>query len=372
MKGPIVIAGGGTGGHVFVADAVSSALVDEGIDLHDLRFLGSSRGQEKDLLKDTGIELTLLPGRGIKRSLRPRAIVDNLGALVGISLAFFRSLTLMAKWRPTAVVSVGGYAAAPAGVAAIVLRRPLILINVDAIPGVTHRVLGRFAAASCVSFESNPLPRAVVTGSPVRDAFAEVDRSEVGRREAKIALGCDPEKPLVAVTTGSLGARSVNTAVVGLAELWSQRSATIYHVTGRRDADEILALRPPVDGGPLDYRIVPFETNVPLLFQAADVAITRAGALTVAELALVGLAAVLVPLPGAPGDHQTLNARALADSGGGIVVADRDVSSGELDALVTPLLDDDGIRSAMESAARALGHGDAAHAAARVVLNHAR
>jgi len=371
VSGPVVIAGGGTGGHVFVADAVASALLDKGLHRGDLRFLGSRRGQERDLLGSTGIELVLLPGRGIKRSFALRAIFDNAGALAGVAWALVRSLALLVRWWPRAVVSVGGYAAGPAGLAAVILRRPLILVNIDAVPGVTHRILGRFARASCVSFASTPLPNSVVTGAPVRPAFAGLDRSTTGMSSARSELGCDPDRPLVAVTTGSLGARSVNRAVLGLATMWAERSVTIYHVTGRRDFDEIAAAKPDLTLGGLDYRIVAFEDQVPLLYQAATVAITRAGALTVAELSLAGLPAVLVPLPGAPGDHQTLNANALGDVGAAVMVADRDVTTERLATEVEAILLNDSKRQAMQEAAMAVGHRDAAVAVATVVLEHA-
>lgn len=372
MSRPIFVAGGGTGGHVFVADAVARALVEDGVDPADLRFVGSTRGQERELLAGRGIELTLLPGRGILRSLRPRAILRNLGSSLGILLALLGALALTARQRPRAVVSVGGYAAAPAGIAAVLLRRPLILVNVDAVPGLAHRLLGRFAAASCVAFPGTPLPRSVVTGAPVRPEFLSVAGDPGSRRAAKLALGCDPDRPLVAVLTGSLGARSVNAAVLELADRWRGRGATLYQVSGRRDFEDFEAMVSSRPAGVLDHRLVPFEADVPSLYGAADVAVTRAGALTVAELAVCGLPAVLVPLPGAPGDHQTRNAEALVSAGGGILLADRDLSGSRLDDLLSALLDDESALDSMATAARVLGHPDAAGEVAEVVLDRAR
>lgn len=372
MTRPFLVAGGGTGGHVFVADAVATALVEAGIERSDLRFVGSKRGQDAELLKDSGIELIALPGRGIKRSMAPRALLDNLGALGEMVSAAFSSLRLVGRLRPRGVVSVGGYAAAPVGLAAVLWRRPLILVNVDAVPGVTHRILGRFASASCVAFDNTPLERAVVTGAPVRPEFATIDRSAAARREAKRALGVDPDRPLVAVLTGSLGARSVNAAVVDLAGRWAEQPVTLYHVTGRRDFSQIEAQRPSPAGGLLDYQIVPFEDRVPLLYQAADVAVTRAGALTVAELSLLGLPALLVPLPGAPGDHQTKNAQALALVGGGEVVVDAEVSAKTLSDRLTPLLEQPDRLATMGERAAQVGHPRAAHAVAEVVIAHGR
>ena len=372
MTGPIIIAGGGTGGHVFVADAIASALRDRGIDSSGLQFIGSERGQERELLASTGIDLVLLPGRGIQRSLHPSALWANLGSLVGITRAFFRSLRELRRLKPAAIVSVGGYAAAPVGIAAVLLRRPLILVNVDAVPGLTHRLLGRFADAACVAFPGTPLDRATVTGAPVRPEFSGIDRTELARRMAADRLQVAAERPFVAVVTGSLGARSVNEAVLRLADRWRDRDVTIYHVTGRRDYDDLVARWTTIDSDAIDYRQVPFESDVPGLYQAADVAVTRAGALTVAELAMAGLPAVLVPLPGAPGDHQTLNARALVEAGGGILLPDPELSVDRLGHEVGGLLDHPDRRAAMADASRALAHVDAAGEVAEVVLAHVR
>jgi len=369
---PIVIAGGGTGGHVFVAQAIADALGEFGVSPDEMAFVGSSRGQERTLLADSPTPLHLLPGRGIRRSLAPRAVVSNIAALWGILRAAVRAIVLVGRWRPRAVVSVGGYAAAPVGLAAAIWRRPLVLVNIDAVPGLTHRLLSRFATASCVSVEGTSLRNPVVTGTPVRAEFARVDRSDSGRRRARQALGCDPEIPLVAVVTGSLGARSVNRATVGLAQSWGARSATIYHVTGQRDIDEVEANRPRDPPGDLTYRVVPFEPRMDLLYAAADVAITRSGALTVGELAVCGVAGVLVPLPDAPGDHQTKNAQALVTRGAAVLVPDAEVSAERLASEVGAILDDPSSRRSMEDAARRVGHPQASREVAEVVLRHVR
>ena len=357
---------------MFVARAVSDALGRQGCSKEELWFVGSERGQERELLADTGISLTLLPGRGIQRSLRPRALLANLGAIVGIVAATVRSFWFVGRRRPRAVVSVGGYAAAPVGLAALVLGRPLILVNIDAVPGLTHRLLGRFATASCVAFAETGLRHEVVTGAPVRSEFVSLDRSVASRRAAREALGCDPDVPFVAVVTGSLGARSVNRAVSGLADTWRDRSGTIFHVTGRRDFSEINASAAAVGHGRLDYRVVDFENRMPLLYQAADVAITRAGALTVSELANTGVAGIMVPLPGAPGDHQTKNARSLVEKGAGVMIADSELTSEGLSEVLSQLLASSDQRGAIEKAARDLAHPRAADEVASEVLAHVR
>jgi UDP-N-acetylglucosamine--N-acetylmuramyl-(pentapeptide) pyrophosphoryl-undecaprenol N-acetylglucosamine transferase len=372
-----VVAGGGTGGHVFPALAVARALVARGHPPETIELVGSRRGQEATLLADAGFPLTLLPGRGISRRLRPATLLANVGALVGLASAVVTSLVSMVRDRPAVVVTVGGYASFPAGVAAVVLRIPLVLVNTDSVPGSVHRLLGRFAAASAVGFPGTPLPRAVVTGTPVREEVQAVRRTPDAARAARVALGLPADRPTVAVTGGSLGAGTLNAAAVGLERGWAERSdRAVYHVTGRRNWDELGSPTGPGDteGGAvgLFYRRVPFETQMPLLYSAADVVVGRAGAMTVAELAVAGVPSVLVPLPGAPGDHQTKNARALVDAGGAVLLPDAQCDEDHLVAVLDRLLDDPGRLAAMSDAARSAGHRDAAGRVAEVVESHAR
>ncbi|MGH9082426.1 MAG: UDP-N-acetylglucosamine--N-acetylmuramyl-(pentapeptide) pyrophosphoryl-undecaprenol N-acetylglucosamine transferase [Acidimicrobiales bacterium] len=364
-----VVAGGGTGGHVLLALAVARALVEQGHDPGSIELVGSRRGQEGDLLAGEGFPLTLLPGRGIARRLDAGALLANAGAVVGLARAIRRAAALVARSRPRVVVSVGGYASFPSDLAAVVLRIPLVLVNVDAVPGLVHRIFGRFAAASAVAFPGTPLPRAVVTGTPVRAEIAGVDRSPAAARQARQRLGLPPDRSTVGVVGGSLGARRLNEAASGLAREWAQRAdRSLYHVTGRGRGAEVA---PPV-GGALCYRSVEFERQMALLYQAADVMVCRAGAVTVAELAVAGVPAVLVPLPGAPGDHQTANARALADVGAGELLADGACDAGGLAARLDRLLSDPERLRSMGEAARALGHADAARRVAEVVIGCAR
>jgi len=355
MARPIVVTGGGTGGHIFPMVAIADALRSAGLAASDLRYVGSRRGQEERLLGDGPIALTRLPGRGIKRSLRPRAVVDNVGAVVSLVAAMITAGWLVARWRPRAVVSVGGYASFAVSVAALLWRRPLILVDLDATPPATHRVLARFATRRCVAF-GEAGPKTVVTGAPVRAAIAAIDRSLVARARAKAALAppISPTRTVVVVMTGSLGAGSVNRAVVALAERWDAREdLTLVHITGRRDEAWVRREAPVTTG--LDYRIEAFGDMV-TWWAVADVAICRAGATTVAELSLLHLPAVVVPLPGAPGDHQTANARALVEQGSAVLLRDGDVSADTLAPAVTALVasSSDGSPTARRDAAAAI------------------
>jgi UDP-N-acetylglucosamine--N-acetylmuramyl-(pentapeptide) pyrophosphoryl-undecaprenol N-acetylglucosamine transferase len=287
-----LIAGGGTGGHVLPAIAIARALVAAGHPAQSIHFVGSGRGMERRLVPAAGFGVTLLPGRGVVRRLS-RA---NIGAVAGIIVAVVRATALMARRRPAVVVSVGGYASVACVVGAVVWRVPLVVTEQNAVPGLANRLAGRFAKVSAVAFPGTPLPNAVVTGNPVRPEMLAVDRSPAGRRAARLELGLPEEATVIAVTGGSLGARRINAAAVGLAARWADRpGVVIYHVVGERDADALAAERPATVPGGLVYRQVRFEDRMALLYAAADVGVQRAGASTVAELAAVGLPAVLVP-----------------------------------------------------------------------------
>ena len=364
MKGPVVITGGGTGGHIFPMQAVAQQLETLGIGAMNMRYVGSRRGQETRILGDSPIALTALPGRGIKRSLAPRALVDNLRALWGLLEALSIAMLKVVTWRPSVVVSVGGYASFAMSFAAVIWRRPLVVIDLDSTPGMANRLLGRFARVRCTGFATSEV-RTVFTGVPLRDEIRTVDRSDTARRQARESFNppVELERKVVVVMTGSLGATSVNRAVSELARLWNTRQdLTLIHVTGRRDYEEVLQRQPPHDA--LDYRVVEFA-DMSQLWVLCDLAICRAGATTLAELTALGIASIVVPLPGAPGDHQAKNARALASAGAAKVLDDRHCSAGALGALV-----DDVLANSLETmgeAALALGRPEASRDIARVV-----
>ncbi len=365
-----VMAGGGTAGHLQPALAIAEALVERGHDRGSIEFVGSERGQDAATLDGRGFPVTLLPGRGVVRSLAPRDLIGNVVSLAGLAVAAVGGLRLLARARPRVVVSVGGYASLPAALAAVMLRIPLVLVNTDAVPGAANRLFGRFARASVVGWEGVRLPRAVVTGTPVRPEIGAVRRAPADRIAARHLLGLPPDRAVVAVFGGSLGARSLNRCVEGLTARWKQRSdVAIYHIVGRRDWDGRTDDRAGdgADHPGLVLVRVPFEERMAAVYAAADVVVCRAGAMTVAELAVAGVPAVLVPLPGAPGDHQTANGRVLEGAGAAVLLADPLCEPTRLAGILDGLLSDRGALDAMGAAAARLGRPDAADAGARVV-----
>jgi UDP-N-acetylglucosamine--N-acetylmuramyl-(pentapeptide) pyrophosphoryl-undecaprenol N-acetylglucosamine transferase len=366
-----VIAGGGTGGHVQPALAVARALVERGHDPRTIRFVGSARGMEATLVPEAGFSIALLPGRGVRRGRSPGALLAAAAAVIGLLAATARAVGLLLRRRPAVVLAVGGYASLPCAAAAVALRVPLVLAEQNSVPGSTNRLLGRFARAAAVAFPGTDLPRAVVTGTPVRPEAEAVDRSGEGRRRARAGLGLPDGRRVLGVAGGSLGSRRINQATVDLVRTWHPTGeVAVHHVVGARDFPEWGAAVERA-GGPVDpgvwYRAVEYERRMPDLLAAADLMVCRAGGATVAELALAGVPAVLVPLPGAPGDHQTGNARVLADAGGAVILADADCEGDRLAGLVDDLLFEDVRLAGMAAAARRVARPDAARLVAELV-----
>lgn len=351
--------------------AVARSLVMRGHDSSSIHFVGSRGGIEARLVPEAGFGVSLLPGRGLVR----RMSVANIGAVWGLLRAGLLAFYLLGRRRPAVVVALGGYASVPCAVAAALLRVPIVVMEQNAVPGAANRLVGRFARACAVSFETTALPRATLTGNPVRTELLTIDR-DVDRRQARTALGLPAERLVVAVFGGSLGARRINEAVEAAVEVWRSRAdLTLYHVVGSRDWGRE-GSQPNLDakstGSGLFYRKVRYEDRMDLLFAAADLAVCRAGATSVAELAAVGLPSVLVPLPGAPGDHQTANASALVAIGAAVLIVDRDLDGGLLAKTVDQLLCDQGRLRAMSDAAKRWARPDAATRVADLVEAHAR
>ncbi|HLY81345.1 MAG TPA: undecaprenyldiphospho-muramoylpentapeptide beta-N-acetylglucosaminyltransferase [Acidimicrobiales bacterium] len=364
-----VVAGGGTAGHVLPAIAIGRALVVRGHPSSSIHFVGSRRGIEGRLVADAGFSVTVLPGRGVAR----RLTFDNVAAVAGLVAAAVRAVVLLARMRPSVVISVGGYASVPCVIAAAVLRVPLVVAEQNAVPGSANRLAARLARAAAVSFEGTKLPRAVLTGNPLRREVLAVDRTPAGRSVARAALGLPPDAKVVAAFGGSLGALRINRAVLGLAHDWNARGGlAVRHIVGRRDWDEISSAAPrPVEGG-LVYQQVGYEDRMDLLYAAADVAVCRAGATTVAELAAVGLPAILVPLAGAPGDHQTANALALQAAGAARLVPDGELTAARLEAELDGVLADADRLAEMGRAGRRIARPGAADAVAALAEECAR
>ena len=358
-----LVTGGGTGGHVYPALAVAEELARRGHPRESIRFVGSRRGLEARAVPAAGFPIDLLTGRGIRRSLGPRAIVANIGAVAGIARAVVAAFRLLARYRPRVVLGVGGYASFPCILAARLRRVPAVVHEQNAAPGLANRVAVLLGARPAVSLPDTPLRGAVLTGNPVRAALSTVER--------------DPQvaPALLAFVGGSLGARRINDAALELFDAWrDRRDVVIRHIAGPRDLERCEArlaeLRATSDA--IDYALVGYEEDMVGLYSHCAVLVARAGAVTCAELAVTGTPSILVPLPHAPADHQTRNAESLARAGAAIVIADADLDGARLASELTPLLTRGGRLDAMGQAAKTLAEPHAAAAVADLVMEAAR
>jgi len=353
-----LLTGGGTGGHTYPAIAVAQELERRG---HAVRFVGGKRGIEGRVVPAAGFEIDLLPGRGLQR----RVTMQNVAALWGAASAFVRAIGIVRRHRPRVVVGFGGYASFPCVLAARVLRVPVVVHEQDAAPGLANRWGVRLGARPAVSLPDTPLPNATLTGNPVRAAFAHLDRA------APVAGA----PALVAVFGGAQGARTINRAALGCYDAWRARTdLAVHHVCGPRNLErcsaELAAARR--RGDALQYELVGYEERMDAVYQRAALAVCRSGAGTIAELTAVGLPAVLVPLPGAPSDHQTRNAQTLERAGAAVLLRDDECNPARLDTVVSELLGATDRLARMSAAARGLGRRDAAERLADLVEEHAR
>jgi undecaprenyldiphospho-muramoylpentapeptide beta-N-acetylglucosaminyltransferase len=360
-EGPLfVIAGGGTAGHVLPGLAVAQAIVDDGHPRQRIHFIGARRGMEATMVPEAGYSVSLFDVRGIARSFSP----SNLPAFVNFTEGVRRADRLFRRIEPSVVVSVGGYASVPAVLAAKIQRIPLLVVSYDAVPGRASRLAARLATVSAVAFESSPLPRKVVTGAPLRADIVGLDRQR-DRERARVALDLPEDRFVVVVVGGSLGSGTLNVVTRAFAVRHrNRRDLAIHHVFGVRNDDGTWkAIDAP---GELMYHPVAFEDRMDLAYAAADLVVARAGATTVAELAATGTPSILVPWPLAAEDHQTANARALADVGGALLVAEPDFDADRLTAEVDRLIAEPETMTAMSTHARSVGRRGAAAAIARL------
>jgi undecaprenyldiphospho-muramoylpentapeptide beta-N-acetylglucosaminyltransferase len=356
-----LVTGGGTGGHVYPALALADELVARGHQRDSIRFVGAERGLEGAAVPRAGYAIELLPGRGLDRSRSWRALWRNARTAWETVVAFARADTIVRRTNPDVVVGVGGYASLPTVVSGRMHRIPAVVHEADAHPGLANRVAVRLGARPAVSWAGTPLRGAVLTGNPIRPDIVRVERAPV-------------TPPVVAVVGGSLGAQRINDATLDLYPRWRSRDdVVIHHVTGLRDyqgcADRLARVRERDDR--LDYRLVPYEDDMATVYTNATVMVCRAGGMT-AELAAVGMPSVLVPLPGAPGDHQTRNAEVFVAAGAAELVPDADLDGPRLARELERLLGDPVRVAAMSDAARALGRADAAARFADLVEEVAR
>ncbi len=357
-----VFAGGGTGGHLYPALALADELVRQRPDVRPF-FLGSRRGLETRVLPEKGLAHELLPVRGLRR----RRLLSNLGVPWALARSVATACRLLRRLRPRLVVVTGGYAGAPAGMAAAMAGIPLVLQEQNAWPGLTTRLLSRWAAQVHLAFEeaSASLPasaqRAVtVSGCPIRP----LPDHKPARREVCERLGLDPGLKLLLVVGGSQGSAALNALVQDALRQVAKRTLPplggwqLLWATGTEHYERVTLPLSVTDGSGA-VRTVPYIEEMPSVLSLTDLAVSRAGAMTTAELLAWGVPAVLVPLPTAAANHQELNARALAESGAAVHLPQTGLTAETLWGAVTELARDERRMEEMSRAARARSYPEA-------------
>lgn len=350
---PIMILAGGTGGHVFPALAVAQRLRAAGV---PVVWLGTERGLEARVVPAAGIPIEWLPVRGLRR----RGLIGWLAAPGMLLRATWRALDVLRRHRPRAVLGMGGYVSGPGAVAARLLGVPVLIHEQNAVPGFTNRRLKSLARKVMTGFDGvfGQGRKLVHTGNPVREAIAAVPPPQARVRA---------EGPLrLLVLGGSQGAQALNEAVpAALARLPAELRPQVRHQAGPAHLEAAQAAYRQHN---LDAEVVPFIEDMASAYGWADLAICRAGALTVAELAAVGLPAVLIPFPHAVDDHQTANARHLVARDAAVLFPQDQLSAERLAAVLSELLGDREHLLTMARNARAMGKPDAAEVVARICM----
>ncbi len=340
-RGPVLIMAGGTGGHVYPALAVAESLRARS---QDVVWLGTHRGIEARVVPAAGIDIEWIAIRGIRRKGALAIVVAPLQ----IVWAVMQSLAVMWRRRPSAVLGMGGFVSGPGGVAAWLTRRPLLVHEQNAVPGLTNRLLARLARVVLQAFPGSFNAHAETVGNPVRESIAAVP--------APAARFADRSGPLrLLVLGGSQGALSLNRTVPeAVSRLPEDARPMVRHQCGERTAD--IARAAYADSG-VEAEIVTFIEDMADAYAWADFVICRAGALTVAELCAAGCAAILVPYPAAVDDHQTANATPMHEAGAGVIVQESELSADSLAELVSTFSDRDALLARAEKA-RALANPD--------------
>jgi UDP-N-acetylglucosamine--N-acetylmuramyl-(pentapeptide) pyrophosphoryl-undecaprenol N-acetylglucosamine transferase len=343
----VVLAGGGTAGHIEPALALADAL--RGYDAAtEITCLGTERGLETRLVPMRGYQLALIPAVPLPRALTPQ-LLSVPGRLTGAINATARVLD---RARADVLVGFGGYVASPGYLAARRRHVPIVVHEANPKPGLANRLGALFTRHVFTGHPDTGLPHATYIGIPLRNEIATLDRLALGDK-ARAHFGLRPDLPVLLVTGGSQGARSLNDAAFGAAGYARQAGVQVLHIVGPRN---IVGAPLPADGPP--YVTLPYVDHMDLAYAAADFAICRAGAMTCAELTAVGLPAAYVPLPHGNGE-QRLNAAPIAAAGGGMIVEDAQLTPDWIAANVLSVLRDPARVAAMSEAASALGRRDA-------------
>lgn len=340
----IVLAAGGTGGHIYPAIVIARN-IKENYPHWRVLFVGAKGGMEEEIFRKEDLSFKTVPVRGLKGKRWTQKLMNLLILPLGIA----KALAIIISFKPNLVMGFGGYPSAPAVLSAIILRRPVIIIEQNLYPGFTNRFLSRFSRAAAVSFEESKSflkGRVVVAGNPVREEFYRIKSRVKGRRVNLLIFG------------GSQGAHTINLLMLSALPLLREYRdrLKIIHQSGKKELQWVTT---GYEKEGFNARVVPFIYNMAEEFQKADLILCRAGASTIAELAAAGKAAILIPLAGSANGHQRLNAESLARQGAAVALWE-DLTGERLAKEIINLIGKPGRIKQIEEAVRNQGKPEAA------------
>lgn len=365
----VIISAGGTGGHLYPAIALANKLgsLDKG---SEILFITGKSGLERHLVCDAGYAINSIEIHGFRRKIS----ADFLKTAYQSQRGYRQAKSIISRFKPHIVVGFGGAVSFPVILAAARASIPTLIHEQNLSPGLTNSILSRYADVTAVSFEESPehfgnAKTIVVTGNPIRSSlFDEPD--EDGHK----AFGLEPGRRTVLIFGGSQGAMAINTASAGLLPLMRHRAdLNIFHITGENDNKRVTEL---INGQRKDpdtivYRTVPYLEQMGRIYRISDLAVSRAGAGTIAELTAFGLPAVLIPYPYAPGAHQARNAGIMRSKGAAVIIENSKLDAGKLFEAIDGTLSDEAGLEDMKIGSRALGRPEAAADLARAVVSTA-
>lgn len=363
----IAICGGGTAGHIYPAIALADELTLEEPE-SDLIFLGTNNGLEKKLVPEAGYDIKTIEAKAFQRKFT----LKNVSALFALLNGFFKSRSFLQEYKPNVVLGVGGYVSAPAILAALSLKIPVVIHEQNAVPGLANKILSRFANVTATSFPDGekifPKARRVIhTGNPIR-------RKMIGslKDDGLHALTLEKNKKTVLIFGGSQGAETINKSVVEAYKYLKElENLQLIHITGQDNFDEVcMAMKKEISNNDkVRYQAHPYIDNINDAYAAADLVVCRAGATTIAELTALGVPSVLIPYPYATGDHQYKNASSLEKHGAAKIIRNEELNGKKLSQLINSLIYDKSTLAQMKERSSSLGKPYAANDLAKIILD---
>jgi UDP-N-acetylglucosamine--N-acetylmuramyl-(pentapeptide) pyrophosphoryl-undecaprenol N-acetylglucosamine transferase len=360
MSLKFAISGGGTGGHIYPGIAIANAILQLEPNAKIL-FIGGKGQRESKIIPDAGFEFAPILVQSFPRSLSWKW----LKVFVKVPAGFLKSLVILSKFKPDIVIGTGGYVCGPVLLAGLFLRKTIVIQEQNVLPGITNRILGRWSKEIYTHFAESvkyfPKEKTRITGNPVR---AEV----INALPCHEKLGLDKNKFTISAFGASQGAKSINMAMIDALPYLSELSSEIQivHQTGEKD---IQTVKEAYSKYPITAIIQPFFFNIYEVYASTDLMVCRSSAMTLSEIALRGLPAILIPYPYAAEDHQTFNAKALEENGAGIMIKDRELKGKNLADTIISLLKDKNRLAEMAKNSKALGKPNSTQEIAKSILN---